>query len=96
MRTPSNQLFADIDYLVDCLGMTADDCDEILRACDELGGISAEYFCEEFVFMCQDENGNEDVDALERIHDDEYLNIAVFNGMHWEDTTGDAIDDLIN
>ena len=69
MRTPSNQLFADIDYLVDCLGMTADDCDEILRACDELGGISAEYFCEEFIFE------TDDADDIPRLHDDNYLKI---------------------
>ena len=75
MRTTSNQLFADIDFLVDELGMTADQCDEVLQACDELGGISAEYFCEEFVFICEDEDGNEDVDALHRIHDEDYLKI---------------------
>ena len=75
MRTTTNQLFADIDFLVDELNMTADQCDEVLHACDELGGISAEYFCEEFVFICEDEDGNEDVDALHRIHDEDYLKI---------------------
>ena len=67
----NNQLFRDIDFLVDELGMTADQTDEVLHACDELGGISAEYFCEEFIFMCEDENGEEDVEALNRVHDDE-------------------------
>ena len=69
MRTTQNQLFADIDYLVDELGCTADDCDEILRACEELGGISAEYFCEEFIFE------TEDPDDISRLHDDNYLKI---------------------
>ena len=73
--TPSNQIFADIDFLVDTMGMDADECDEILKACEDLGGISAEYFCEEFVFVCEDENGEEDLDALNRIHDDNYLTI---------------------
>ncbi len=54
MNTPSNQIFADIDFLVDTMGMDADECDEILRACEDLGGISAEYFCEEFVFITED------------------------------------------
>ena len=90
------QLEKDIAFCIDELYLTNDQIGEMLGACERLGGIAVEYFCEEFVFMCQDENGNEDVDALERVHDDEYLNIAVFNGMHWEDTTGDAIDDLIN
>ena len=69
MNTPSNQIFTDIDFLVDDLGMNADECDDILRACDELGGISAEYFCEEFIF----ETG--DPDDISRLHDENYLKI---------------------
>ena len=69
MRTTTNQLFADIDFLVDELNMTADQCDEVLHACDELGGISAEYFCEEFIF----ETG--DPDDIDRLHDPNYLKI---------------------
>ena len=69
MNTPSNQIFADIDFLVDIMGMNADDCDEILRACEDLGGISAEYFCEKFVFI------TEDPDDIPRLHDDNYLKI---------------------
>ena len=69
MNTPSNQIFADIDFLVDEMGMNANDCDEILRACEDLGGISAEYFCEEFVFI------TEDPDDMPRLHDDNYLKI---------------------
>tara|TARA_B100001769_G_C21634301_1_gene354448 strand:+ start:30 stop:254 length:225 start_codon:yes stop_codon:yes gene_type:complete len=69
MNTPSNQIFTDIDFLVDVMGMNADDCDEILRACEDLGGISAEYFCEEFVFI------TEDPDDIPRLHDDNYLKI---------------------
>ena len=79
MRTTQNQIFTDIDYLVDELGCTADDCDEILRACDELGGISAEYFCEEFVFIPDDSTP----DDVARLHDPDYLNIAVFNSLWW-------------
>ena len=67
--TPSNQIFADIDFLVDTMGMDADECDEILKACEDLGGISAEYFCEEFVFI------TEDPDDIPRLHDDNYLRI---------------------
>ena len=69
MRSTQNQLFTDIDFLVDELGMNADECDEILHACDELGGISAEYFCEEFIF----ETG--DPDDIGRLHDSNYLTI---------------------
>ena len=80
MNTSSNQIFADIDFLVDEMGMDADSCDDILRACDDLGGISAEYFCEEFVFIPDDSTP----DDIERYHSDEYLNIAFFNPLWWE------------
>ena len=80
MNTSSNQIFADIDFLVDEMGMDADSCDDILRACDDLGGISAEYFCEEFVFIPDDSTP----DDIDRYHNDEYLNIALFNALWWE------------
>ena len=79
MNTSSNQNFTDIDFLVDEMGMDADSCDDILRACDDLGGISAEYFCEEFVFLPEDSTP----DDVDRLHDAEYLNIAHFNALWW-------------
>ena len=71
MNNSTNQIFKDIDFLVDELGMSADQTNEILQACDELGGIGAEYFCEEFIF-CPDESEPEDI---ERWHNDLYLTI---------------------
>ena len=71
MNNSTNQLFRDIDFLIDELGMSADQTDEVLHACDELGGIGAEYFCEEFIF-CPDESEPEDI---ERWHNDLYLTI---------------------
>ena len=75
MNNSSTQIQKDILFLQDQCGMTNRQCDDIISACEDLGGISAEYFCEEFVFICEDENGEEDVDALHRIHDDDYLKI---------------------
>ena len=80
MNTTSNQIFTDIDFLVDEMGMDADGCDDVLQACDRLGGISAEYFCEEFVFVPDDSTP----DDIDRDHSDEYLNIALFNALWWE------------
>ena len=71
MNNSTNQLFKEIDFLVDELGMTADQTDEILQACDQLGGIGAEYFCEEFIF-CPDESTPDDI---ERWHNELYLTI---------------------
>ena len=84
MNNSSTQIEKDILFLQDQCEMSNEQCDEIINACEDLGGISAEYFCEEFVFACTDSEGNEDVDALDRIHDDDYLNIAEFNAMYWE------------
>jgi len=79
MNTPSNQIFTDIDFLVDEMGMDADGCDDVLQACERLGGVSAEYFCEEFVFLPEESTA----DDVERWHDPDYLNIAAFNSLWW-------------
>ena len=79
MNSPTNQIFADIDFLVDEMGMDADGCDDVLQACERLGGVSAEYFCEEFVFLPEDSTPED----VEKWHDPEYLNIAVFNALWW-------------
>ena len=83
MNSISEQIMTDIDWLMDECGMNDEQCDEIIQACEGLGGISAEYFCEEFVFVCEDDDGDDDLDALNRIHDDNYLNIAHFNSLWW-------------
>ena len=75
MNSSTIQIEKDILFLQDICDMTNDQCDDIINACEDLGGISAEYFCEEFVFICEDENGEEDIDALHRVHDDDYLRI---------------------
>ena len=82
--TLTKQQESNIKYCIDDLNLDDYQIGEMLRCIERMGISSVEYFCEEFVFTCEDENGNEDVDALERVHDDEHLNIAVFNGMHWE------------
>ena len=71
----TKQLEKDIAYCIDDLDLTNEEIGDILRACEKLGGISVEYFCEEFIFICEDEDGNEDIDALNRVHDDDYLQI---------------------
>jgi len=63
------QLERDIAYCIDILELTNNQIGDLLRACEELGGISVEYFCEEFIFECEDK------DELNRLHDDDYLTI---------------------
>ena len=73
------QLEKDIAFCIDELNLSNDEIGDILRACERLGGIAVEHFCEEFVFICEDENGEEDLDALNRVHDDDYLSLDWFN-----------------
>ena len=65
----TTQLEKDIAYCIDELDLDDNRIGELLRACEELGNISVEYFCEEFIFV--DENG----EAQDRWHDDDYLRI---------------------
>ena len=51
MNSSSTQIETDIAWLQDNCEMNNEQCDDIINACEELGGISAEYFCEEFVFL---------------------------------------------
>ena len=59
----------DIAYCIDELDLTNEQIGEILRACERLGNITVEYFCEEFIFEC---NTDEEID---RLHNDNYLKI---------------------
>ena len=80
----TKQIEKDIAFCIDELNLNNNEIGDMLRACERLGNIAVEYFCEEFVFTPVDENGYEDVDALDRVHDEDHLNIAEFNAMYWE------------
>ena len=71
------KLERDIAFCIDDCGMDDEQIGEMLRVCEQLGNISCEYFAEEFVFI-DDNNGGE------RLHTNEYLNIAEFNALYWE------------
>ena len=79
-----NILESNIAYCIDCLNLDDDHIGEMLRCIERLGIQSVEYFCEEFVFICEDEDGEEDMETMDRVHDDNYLNIADFNSLYWE------------
>ena len=63
------QIKKDIEYCVDYLELNDNQIGEMMRVCEKLGNIAVEYFCEEFIFECDNE---EDV---HRLHDDDYLRI---------------------
>ncbi len=66
--TKKTQLEKDIAFCIDECGMTDEQVGEMLRTCENLGGISCEYFAEEFVFC-------DDKDSMQRYHDNDYLRI---------------------
>ena len=65
----TTQLEKDIAFCIDELDLSNEQIGEILRACENLGNISVEYFCEEFIFNVEDE------EEMDRLHDDNYLTI---------------------
>ena len=69
------KLERDIAYCVDELDLSNEQIGEMLRCIVKLGNISVEYFCEEFIFECLDDEGDEDLEQLNRVHDDNYLTI---------------------
>jgi len=79
MKISSEQIKKDIDFLSVFLD-DKDQIDEVIDACERFGIGSAEYFCEEFVFI---PDGQEPED-VERLHDPLYLDISEFNFLNWE------------
>ena len=69
-RSTSQQLEKDIEFCIDICNMDDNQIGEMLKVCEELGGISCEYFAEEFVFLC-----GENEEHIPRYHDDSYLPI---------------------
>ena len=71
----TEQLQNDIAYCIEEYNLSNEMIGNVLRSCEELGNISAEYLMEEFVF----EGGD-----CEKYDDINYLNIAEFNSLYWE------------
>ena len=65
----TTQLEKDIAFCIDELDLSNEQIGELLRACENLGNISCEYFCEEFVFQSDTEEDHD------RLHDVNYLTI---------------------
>ena len=63
------KLEKDIAYCIDDLDLDDNQIGEMLRVCERLGNITVEYFCEEFIFECDNE------EEVHRLHDDNYLKI---------------------
>ena len=79
MKISSEQIKKDIDFLSVFLDNN-EQINEVIDACETIGVGSAEYFCEEFVFIPD----GEEPEQTARLHDPLYLDISEFNFHHWE------------
>ena len=73
-----NEIFEDLQFLIERVGLNDEQIEETLNITRELG-IRPEYFSDEFIFLT-DRSFEED----SQLHNPEYLNIALFNAMYWE------------
>jgi len=79
MKISSEQIRKDIDFLSSHID-NKEEINEIMEHIEKIGVGSAEYFCNEFVFIPDGETPEETA----RLHDPLYLDISEFNFHHWE------------
>ena len=70
-----DQTIEDLEFCIETLGMDDGQIEEILDITGELG-VRPEYFSNEFIFLT-----GRGIDVDSKLHDADYLNIAVFNAM---------------
>jgi len=80
MSKSKKQLKKDLKYLKKHLENNTEAIDEVLEHIEKVGIGSAEYFCEEFVFIPD----GEEPEQVARLHDPLYLDISEFNYHNWE------------
>ena len=74
------QLKKDLKYLKKHLENNTEAIDEVLEHIEKVGIGSAEYFCEEFVFIPD----GEEPEQVAILHDPLYFDISEFNYHNWE------------
>ena len=70
--------FKDLEFCIETLGMNDDQINEMIEVTEDLG-VRPRYFADEFIFVT-----GRGVEEDSKLHDPDYLNIAVFNATHWE------------
>ncbi len=72
MKSEIDQIIDNLEVCIDFLGLNDEQTGEVLAATNELG-VNVEYFCHEFMES-----------SSIKVHESDYLNIAVFNATFWE------------
>ena len=72
MKSEIDQMIDNLEFCIETIGLNAEQTGEILAATNEIG-VNVEYFCNEFMET-----------SSVRVHENDYLNIAMFNATFWE------------
>ena len=72
MKSEVDQIIDNLEFCFETLGLNKKQTKEILAATKEIG-VNVEYFANEFMET-----------SSVRVHENDYLNIALFNAMYWE------------
>ena len=72
MKSEVDQIIDNLEFCIETIGLNDEQTGEVLAATNELG-VNVEYFCNEFMET-----------SSVKVHDDDYLNIAMFNATFWE------------
>ena len=79
MSKSKKQLKKDLKYLKKHLENDKESINQVMEHIEKIGVGSAEYFCNEFVFIPDGETPEQ----VARLHDPEYLDITEFNFNYW-------------
>ena len=72
MKSEVDQMIDNLEFCFETLGLNKKQTKEVLAATNEIG-VNVEYFANEFMET-----------SSVRVHESDYLNIAMFNAMFWE------------
>ena len=71
-KSKVDQMIDNLEFCFETLGLNKKQTKEVLAATNEIG-VNVEYFANEFMET-----------SSVRVHESDYLNIAMFNAMYWE------------
>ena len=72
MKSKVDQIIDNLRFCIETIGLNDEQTESVLAATNELG-VNVEYFANEFMET-----------SSRQVHEDDYLNIALFNAMYWE------------
>ena len=71
-KSKVDQMIDNLEFCIETLGLNDNQIGDVLAATNEIG-VNVEYFANEFMET-----------SSVRVHENDYLNIAMFNAMYWE------------